>query len=125
MSSSFAIHEEVPTDRQQRRRLLTGLLAPPLLWFAQLQANYALASWACRPGYRFVSILVILVALALTGGAGARAWTSWPADEGLAGEPERVEGARLLALLALGSSLSFVVVLIATAIPMFVLGPCD
>jgi len=107
------------------RHLLTGVLAPPLLWFAQLQANYAVASWACRPEYRFVSVLVVLVALVLTAGAGALAWRSWPAEEPLAAKPPRGEGARLLALLALGSSLSFVVVLIATAVPMFVLGPCD
>jgi hypothetical protein len=72
-----------------------------------------------------VSLIVALAALGLTGAACGLAWRNWPADESLAGEPQRIEGARLLALLALASSLSFAVVLIASAIPMFILRPCD
>jgi hypothetical protein len=125
MPAALATRDEVPTHRRQRRALITGVLAPPLLWFAHLQINYALASWACRPGHRFVSIVVVVTAIVMSAGAGALAWQVWPRDEPLAGEPQRIEGARLLALLALGSSLSFVVVLVATAIPLFMQRACD
>jgi hypothetical protein len=125
MAPVLATHEEVPSRRGQRRHLLTGVLAPPLAWLAQLQANYAVASWACRAGHHYVSALIVLAALLATAGAGALAWKSWPADEALAGEPQRIEGVRLLALLALGSSLSFVVVLAATAVPIMVQRACD
>jgi hypothetical protein len=107
------------------RHLITGVFVPPLVWLMHLQANYALASWACRPGHRYVSVLVVVVAVVLTAGAGALAWRSWPSDEPVAGEPQRIEGGRLLALLALASSLSFLVVLVASAIPIFILRPCD
>jgi hypothetical protein len=125
MPAALATHEEVPTRRRERRHLITGVVVPPLAWFVQLQANYALASWACRAGHQFVSVLVVLAALVLTAGAGVLAYQSWPAEEGFAGEPQRIEGARLLALLALASSLSFVLVLLASAIPIFILRPCD
>ena len=125
MSAALVTRDEVPTRRRQRRALITGVVGPPIVWFAQLQANYALASWACRPGHRFVSIVVVGIAIAMSAGAGALAWQVWPRGEPLVGEPQRIEGARLLALLAVGSSLSFVVVLVATAIPLFIQRACD
>jgi hypothetical protein len=125
VTPSLATHEEVPTRRGERRALIAGIFVPPLAWFAQLQANYAIAGWACRPGHRIVSLIVATAALGVTAAAGGLAWRNWPADESLTGEPQRIEGARLLALLALASSLSFAVVLIASVIPVFILRPCD
>ena len=125
MPEALAAREEVPTRRGARHRLLTGVLVPPLAWLAQLQANYALASWACRAGHRYVSLLVIVVALLVTAAAGAQAWQHRPGEGPSIGEPQRIEGARALALLALGSAFSFAVVLVATAIPLFIQRPCD
>jgi hypothetical protein len=125
MPVAFATHEEVPTHRGERHHLVAGIVVPPLAWFAHLQANYAIAAWACRSGHRYVSLVVVLAALVLTAGAGALAWRSWPRRAPLAGEPQDIEGARLLALLALASSLSFVVVLVASAIPIFMFRACD
>jgi hypothetical protein len=125
MPEALATHEEVPTRRGARHHLVTGVVVPPLAWLAQLQANYALASWACQAGHRYLAVLVIGVALLITLAAGAQAWRSRPAEGPVSGEPQRIEGARVLALLALGSTLSFAVVLLATAVPIFIQGPCD
>ena len=125
MPAALATHEEVPTGSGERRHLIAGIVVPPLAWFAHLQANYAIASWACRPGHRYVSLLVVLAALLITAIAGGLAWKSWPREEPAVGEPQRIEGARLLVLLAVGSSLSFLVVLVASAIPIFILRACD
>jgi hypothetical protein len=125
VTSAPATHEEVPTRRGARRGLIAGIFIPPLAWLVHLQANYAIAGWACRPGHRVVSVIVALAALGMSLAAGAVAWRHWPGDATLAGEPQRIEGARLLALLALASSLSFAVVLVASAIPVFILRPCD
>jgi hypothetical protein len=125
MPPALATHEEVPTRRGERRHLVAGIFVPPLAWLAHLQANYAIASWACRPGHRYVSLLVVVVAFLITALAGRLAWKSWPREEPAAGEPQRIEGARLLALLAAGSTLSFLVVLVASAIPIFILRACD
>jgi hypothetical protein len=99
------------------------VVAAPV-WFAQLQAT---TRWhRGRAGPDIVSCpSSSWVAIVMIAGAGVLAWQVWPRDEPLAGEPQRIEGARLLALLALGSSLSFVVVLVATAIPLFMQRACD
>src|SRR5204863_9092040 len=56
-ASDLALQEQVPTTEAQRRRLLFGVLGPPLAWFAQLQANYALVPWVCAHGHRSVLLL--------------------------------------------------------------------
>ena len=46
MADDETARERVPTSEAQRRGLLAGILVPPLCWLAQLQANYALVTWA-------------------------------------------------------------------------------
>jgi hypothetical protein len=118
-------HERVSTTEQQRRGLLGGLLVPPLVWLAQLQANYALVSWVCSTGHRFVLVSISLLAILVSAAAGYAAWTSWPGNGRLTGEPRGVEGARLLSIVGVVVSAGVVVVLVAMMIPTFVLGPCD
>jgi hypothetical protein len=107
--------------------MLMGLVAGPLAWLAQLQANYALVGTTCADGQDAVprSILLAIHALALAGvvGAGLSAWHAWPAGR-LVGEPRGVEGARLLSLVAVALCASFVLVLIASALPTLFLRPC-
>jgi hypothetical protein len=116
---------DVPTTEGQRRGLLAGVFVGPLAWFVQLEANYALVPWVCSGGHRIVLLVVAAVAIAASTLAGLAAWRSWPGGERLTGEPKGIEGARLLSLLGVLLSASFVVVLIASAIPPLVLRPCD
>jgi hypothetical protein len=125
MSTGPKAHEEVPTSERQRRGLIIGVVAGPVAWFAQLQATYALVPWACARGHRFTLLLVALGAIAISAMGGLAAWKSWPGHVRLAGEPQQIEGARLLSLLGVGLSVSFVVVLLASAIPTLILRPCD
>jgi len=108
-----------------RRGLIFGLLAGPLAWLAQLQATYALVPWACSRGHRFALLLVSLGAVAVAVAGGLGSWKSWRGPAPLTGEPQGIEGARLLALLGVSLSVSFVLVLIASAIPTLILRPCD
>jgi hypothetical protein len=117
--------ERVPTTEGQRRGLLAGLLVPPLVWLAQLQANYALVSWACSSGHRVVLLAISVLAILVAGGAGYVAWTSWPGAGRLSGEPRGVEGARLLSLAGVVLSVAFALVLVASTIPTLILRPCD
>jgi hypothetical protein len=117
--------ERVPTTERQRRGLLAGLLVPPLAWLAQLETNYALVPWVCSTGHRFVLLLVSVIALAVAAAAGYAAWASWPGADRRRGEPQGVEGSRLLSIAGVLVSAAFIVVLIASAIPTFVLRPCD
>jgi hypothetical protein len=116
---------EVPTTESQRRGLLAGVFVGPLAWFVQFEANYALVPWVCSGGHRIVLLLVTAVAIAASSLAGLAAWRSWPGAERLTGEPRGIEGARLLSLMGVLLSVSFVIVLIASAIPPLVLRSCD
>jgi hypothetical protein len=116
---------EVPTTESQRRGLLAGVFVGPLAWFVHLQASYALVPWVCAGGHRIVLLLLAAAAIVASTLAGLAAWRSWPGGERLAGEPRGIEGARLLSLLGVLVSASFVLVLIASAIPPLVLRSCD
>ena len=125
MADDETARERVPTTEQERRGLLIGLLVPPLAWLTQQEANYALVTWTCSSGHRSVLVLIAVVAVAVSLFAGYLAWTSWPSDGRLAGEPRGVEGARLLSLSGVASAVVFAIVIVANTIPTFILRPCD
>ena len=124
-AGDLATHEAAPTTEADRRRLLFGLLAPPLAWFTHLQANYALVPWVCAHGHRSVLVLVSVVAFGVCALGAAAAWTGWPGGTSWRGEPHGVEGAGLLSLLGVMMRLSFALVVIASTIPTVILRPCD
>jgi hypothetical protein len=107
--------------------LWTGIVAGPLIWLVYLEASYALTPSACIAGNKQIlgaSTLAALLAIALTVWV---AWRSWRASGATtateAGNP--ATRSRFMALAGLGlSALSFLVVL-ASAIPIVVLGACD
>jgi hydrogenase/urease accessory protein HupE len=113
-----------PSPPRHWRGLLAGLAAPTA-WLAQIEANYALVPWACAHRNRSVFLLVSLAALAVSVWGGLFAWRSWPHPEPLTGEPMGIEGPRLLFLLGVVMSLSFTVVVIASAVPALLLSPCE
>jgi len=125
MADDETARERVPTTEQERRGLLIGLFVPPLVWLGQQQASYALVTWTCSTGHRFVLVLIALIAMVASLFAGYLAWTSWPGEGRLAGEPRGVEGARLLSLSGVASGVVFAIVIAASTIPTFILGPCD
>jgi hypothetical protein len=125
VTGGFAKHEQAPTTEAQRRRLLFGMLAPPLAWFVQLQADYALVPWVCAHGHRFVLVLVSIAAFVVCAAGAWAAWNGWPGGTPWHGEPHGIEGARMLSLLGVMLSFSFAIVVIATVIPTVILRPCD
>jgi hypothetical protein len=125
-AEELATHQAVPTSEGQRRGLLFGLFAGPLAWLAQLQTAYALVPWACAHGHRFVLLAASLAALVTCGAGGFVAWESWPGSgDRLTGEPQGIEGARLMSLMGVALSVTFAVAVIASVIPILVLRPCD
>jgi len=124
MSEERLPRSEFPTTEAQRRGYLEGLVVPPLAWLVQLQANYALAPWVCSGGTRIVLIVILLAALVATAVAGLSAWRSWPGPGRPVGEPHGVEGGRLLAILGVAMSASFLVVLLSGFVPTLLSRPC-
>ncbi len=103
-----------------------GVIIGPLAFGADLLISYALVQHACSTGHHYVLHLVSIICLliALSG-----AWLSWlqyqavsnANDEG--GSP--FDRAHFVALLGIASSLWFALVIIANAVPRFILSPCD
>lgn len=107
--------------------LLAGILGGPVAWLVDLDVSYALASQACRSGHLGVIRLVPCLSLLVVGGAVFAAWWSTrqtsrnAQDDG--GRPD--DRAHFMAVSGLVLSAVFALVIIAQAIPRFILGPCD
>lgn len=120
--------EERLRSRGEVGGLWFALLAPPVAFLAQLEANYAMVSSLCVRGERWPLHLVTLVAIAVCVAAGVVAWRAWRATGGP--WPDYVTPApspRSRFMAALGGLVSalFLVLLIAQAIPPFILTACQ
>ena len=127
VAGEFDLQESAPTTEGDRRRLLFGVLGGPLSWFAQLQANYALVAWSSfhAHGHRPILLLLSLAALAVCVLAGIAAWQGWPARTAWRGEPQGIEGARMMSLIGVITSVMFALVVLASSIPPVFLSPHD
>jgi hypothetical protein len=103
------------------RLLWFAILVGPLAWFVYLDTAYALVASACA-GSVVVPTLAGAAAVAAMAGVvvGRRALAAVPADA----HDAMAERARFLAVLGVWMSVLFVLVIVATALPSFVLPPC-
>lgn len=106
--------------------LWLGVLAGPVLWFFNQQANAALAPWACRTQH--VAVLHVISATCLAGTllAGALARRNWRwADARRSQVRTNYLGrGRFMAQLGVLSAILFAVVIVAMALPNFLIDPC-
>jgi hypothetical protein len=103
-----------------------ALLIGPLAWAADLGFSYMSVYHACSTGHFYVLHVISVIALivALTG-----AFVGWQefqavregSDDG--GTP--LDRSHFMALLGIASSIGFAIVIIASAVPRFILTPCD
>lgn len=111
-------------DRSEIVQMWTGLLGPPVIWLSALSANYALTDLACSSGRAWILDLVNLSAVILVAITTFIAWRCWRRIGG-GDAGETVEGRRkLMALGGMANGAFFTIVIIATAIPTFVLRGC-
>jgi len=103
-----------------------SLLIGPIAWATDLGFSYMSVYHACSTGHFYVLHVISLIALivALTGAFVG--WREFQAvrqgfDDG--GTP--LDRSHFMALLGIASSIGFAVVIIATAVPRFILSPCD
>ena len=122
------IRHQSPRDMGAWRRALEWVpfVAPPLILLADLQASYLLVPYTCRTGAQLPIHLVSVVAFMLDAGAFALAWrvwrgagSGWPGDE-----PEPRAQARFLGMTGLLTSAYFALVVVAMAVPRWVVGAC-
>jgi len=96
--------------------LWSGILVPPIAFLINLQVNYSLVPWVCVTGRAFTLHLATGGTIALAACGGLASWSAWRRD----GEPR----SRFMAVWGLMMSAVFFVVIIAQAIPIFMLDPC-
>jgi heme/copper-type cytochrome/quinol oxidase subunit 2 len=104
-----------------------GILVPPLSFGADLLLSYALVAHACSTGHFYLLHLITIIAVLVTLSAGLLAWREYNRiprdanDEG--GSP--IDRAHFMAIGAMIWSAAFVIVIIANAVPRWILSPCD
>jgi hypothetical protein len=119
-----------------RLGLWSGLLGAPLAWLATLELGFALAPWACARDHHAVLHLVTVVGAALAAGAGGLSWLTWarePRRPGATADglgPSTTDGPgptrrRFLGAVGLASSALFTLAILASEVPVIVLGACD
>src|SRR4051812_12735389 len=101
--------------------LWAGILAGPILWILNQQANYLLVYWARPTGSLFALQLVTLACAAGSAGSAAACWAQWRAArrETAAGAESADAWKRVAFMAGLGAltSLFFVVAIIAFSLP--------
>jgi hypothetical protein len=96
--------------------LWAGILLAPIAFLLHLQINYSLVPWVCVTGKAFTLHLATAAALALSVSGAFSAWISW----------HRLTDVRSHFMAGWGLMMSalFSLVIVAQAIPTFILGPC-
>jgi hypothetical protein len=96
--------------------LWAGILVPAIAFLLNLQINYSLVPWVCVTGKAFALHAATAGTIALAGSGGLASWTAWRRE---------TEGrSRFMAIWGLMMSALFFVVIVAQAIPIFMLDPC-
>jgi hypothetical protein len=103
-----------------------ALLIGPLSWAADLGIGYANVYHACSTGHYYVLHVISLITLIVALSGAFVGWQEFQkvrdgSDEG--GTP--LDRAHFMALLGIAASIGFALVIIATAVPRFVLSPCE
>jgi hypothetical protein len=104
---------------------LAGFLVPPLAWGADLLISYALVQHACSTGHMYVLHVCTAVFFVIALAGALVSWNEYRKasagnDEG--GSP--LDRSHFLALLGTVSSIFFALVILAMAVPRWVLSPC-
>jgi small-conductance mechanosensitive channel len=105
--------------------LAAGVFGGPVIWFADQQVAYWLVYHSCHTQSLFWLYLETVVAVVL---AAACAWVAWrtlawfPAADASGAQPD--DRSHFLSLVGLGLSGLATLVIIAAALPRFILHPC-
>jgi hypothetical protein len=104
-------------------RLWAGIFAGPLAWATDEVVGYTVTAHECSTGSS-VFLHALTVSALITCGIGLLcAGSTWAPS--LDPENDRAERIRSMSLSGIALSLAFAVVILATAIPKWMLSPCD
>lgn len=107
--------------------LWTGVLGGPLVWLCSFEARFALAPWACTFQNKWALYAVAFAALVLCLVCAAVAWREWKSMG--EGGPSSAGGAlargQFMAIGGIALSVGCAMIVVAQAIPEFLLGACE
>lgn len=108
---------------------LYGALIGPLAFALDLIISYALVQHACSTGHHYVLHLMTVICLGLSLSGALISWQQWQQVRGVDDQEPHTDPviarAHFLAMQGLLTSLGFTLVIIAFALPRFILSPCD
>ena len=120
-------HAPPIAGRSHDLALWTGILAGPSLMLAHLQWSYGLVPRECLAHSRLAIHIGSVVCLLLTAAAGAMSWVIFSRHRADAsGDSYEAAAARekFMAMVGILSSALFILVIVAQAIPSFMIDPC-
>jgi hypothetical protein len=110
--------------------LWAGILAGPFAWASDLGISYALVQWTCGSRHTSVLHLVTLATLVLIAAGATVSWRVLSATPAAAAGADPDMGGffdrpRFMAVLGLLTSALFAVLVVASAVPRWVLDACQ
>lgn len=107
--------------------LWTGLLGGPIIWLCSFEARFALAPWACLFHNKWALHGVFIAALLLCLSCAFISYREWKffGEREPTAEAGAVPRANFMAILGVVVSCGCAMIVIAQAIPEFVLGACQ
>jgi hypothetical protein len=121
------LHEARARSPRELAMQMFAVLGAPIAWATEFVVAYAITQHACSTGHYWelhLSWIVFLSVALLALLVAARTWGAVRHEPRLNGG-SAVERSSFVALLGLMTSSFFAVVIIAEAIPRFILTPCD
>ena len=106
---------------------MLGLWLAPLAWAADLGLSYSLVEHSCSTGHYYVLHVITLVCFCMAMAGFTIAWRQyrWLPHETNDEGGSAYDRSYFLALLGIASSVGFMIAIIATAVPRWILSPCD
>jgi hypothetical protein len=106
--------------------LWIGILAGPVAWALDEVIGYSVTHHECSTGHRFLLHLLTVGALILTGFGFMSSWNVFQGlSSGSGANGIALHRSRFMAKAGMLLSACFLLVIIATAIPKWMLSPCD
>ena len=107
--------------------LWISVLGGPIVWLSSFEARFALVPWACTFQSKMALFGVFLAALVLCAACGWIGWSRWRAlgANGPSSEGGAFPRSNFMAICGVVLSAGCAMILVAQAIPEFVLGACQ
>jgi hypothetical protein len=117
--------ESTPRERREDSALWLGIVVPPLAWAADELVGLVFSDFVCDSGHRWLLQAVTVGAFLLAALAGAISWRAGAAVPAAGHEPRVEDRRRFMRAIGGLTTLYFLLVIVAGAVPGLLHRPCD